>query len=55
LTVEEKSFTVAHAFAAREALPSSAGSFAMPMKRIDGHSIGGGLPGPVTIAFAKPI
>ena len=43
----ERPFTVAEALAAREAFISSAGTFALPVTRIDGHVIGDGRPGPL--------
>ena len=53
LPVEERSFTVAEALAAREAFLSSAGTFAMPVTRIDGKPVGDGKPGPVTMALRQ--
>jgi len=44
---EERTFTVAEAYAAREALISSASTFALPVTRIDGRQIGDGRPGPL--------
>ncbi|HYD29900.1 MAG TPA: D-amino-acid transaminase [Azospirillaceae bacterium] len=49
LTVEERSFTVAEALAAREAFLSSATTFALPVTRIDDTPIGDGKPGAVTM------
>ena len=49
LPVEERSFTLEEALAAREAFLSSAGTFALPVTRIDGHAVGSGKPGPVTL------
>ncbi|ACI97582.1 D-amino-acid transaminase [Rhodospirillum centenum] len=49
IPVEERPFTVAEAHAAREALMSSAGSFALPVTRIDGKPVGEGRPGPLTL------
>jgi D-alanine transaminase len=46
--IEERSFTVAEAKSAKEALVTSASGFAMPVTRIDGVEIGDGTPGPVT-------
>ncbi|KAA0685797.1 D-amino-acid transaminase [Azospirillum brasilense] len=48
IPVEERSFTVEEALAAREAFVSSAGTFALPVTRIDGKPVGEGRPGPVT-------
>ena len=47
LDVEERRFTLAEAFGAREAFITSASSFVMPVVRIDGQPIGGGRPGPL--------
>lgn len=44
---EERSFSVAEAYAAREAFLSSASTFALPITRIDGRPVGDGLPGPL--------
>ncbi len=49
LVVEERPFTVAEAYAAREAFVSSSGAFAMPVTRIDASTIGNGKPGPITL------
>ncbi|WP_188259630.1 D-amino-acid transaminase [Azospirillum tabaci] len=48
IPVEERSFTVEEALAAREAFVSSAGTFALPVTRIDGKPVGEGRPGPIT-------
>lgn len=45
--IEERLFTPEEAYAADEAFLSSASQFVMPITEIDGHSIGGGQPGPV--------
>jgi D-alanine transaminase len=47
LRVEERSFTVAEALAAKEAFITSASSFVQPVVSIDGKPIGGGKPGAV--------
>ena len=47
VAIEERAFTVAEALAAREAMISSASTFVLPVVRIDGRPIGGGVPGPV--------
>ncbi|MBI1209343.1 MAG: D-amino-acid transaminase [Azospirillum sp.] len=47
IKVEIRRFSVAEAYAAREAFLSSATTFAMPITRIDGRAIGDGKPGPV--------
>ncbi|MFC5355007.1 D-amino-acid transaminase [Azospirillum himalayense] len=48
IPVEERSFTMEEALAAREAFVSSAGTFALPVTRIDGKPVGEGRPGPIT-------
>lgn len=53
IPVEERSFTVEEALAAREAFVSSAGTFALPVTRIDGKPVGEGRPGPVTRALRQ--
>ncbi|MGE0211458.1 MAG: D-amino-acid transaminase [Parvibaculaceae bacterium] len=47
IRVEERPFTMEEAYAADEAIMTSAGSLVMPVVRIDGRSIGKGAPGPV--------
>ena len=47
VAVKERAFTLDEAFAAREAILTSASSFVMPIVRIDGRSIGVGAPGPI--------
>ncbi|WP_207459621.1 D-amino-acid transaminase [Azospirillum sp. SYSU D00513] len=53
IPVEERAFTLEEALAAREAFLSSAGTFAMPVTRIDGKPVAGGRPGPVTMALRQ--
>ena len=60
LRVEERSFTVAEALAAKEAFITSASSFVQPVVALDGKTIGDGKPGPMTtrlreiyVEFAK--
>jgi D-alanine transaminase len=60
IEIEERAFTLAEAYAAREAFITSATSFVMPVTQIDDRTIGGGQPGPVArrlrelyIAYAK--
>ncbi|BAL79402.1 D-amino-acid transaminase [Bradyrhizobium cosmicum] len=60
LRVEERSFTVAEALAAKEAFITSASSFVQPVIALDGKTIGDGKPGPVAtrlreiyVEFAK--
>ena len=47
LTLDERPFTVAEAKSAREAFITGAGSLILPVVRIDGAIVGGGVPGPV--------
>jgi D-alanine transaminase len=47
MTVEERSFTVEEALAAREAFMTAASLTVMPVVRIDGRPVGDGSPGPV--------
>jgi len=49
--VEERAFTLAEAFAAREAFQTSATLTVMPVVEIDGKKIGDGRPGPLTRAL----
>ena len=49
IAVEERAFTAAEAYAAREAFITSATNTVMPVVRVDGHVIGDGRPGPVTL------
>lgn len=51
LTLVERPFTVAEALAAREAFVTAASQIVMPVVRIDGHPVGGGVPGPVAAAL----
>ncbi|MDC7789818.1 D-amino-acid transaminase [Rhodoplanes sp. TEM] len=51
LTLVERPFTVAEALAAREAFVTAASQIVMPVVRIDGHAVGGGVPGPVAAAL----
>ncbi|HYA05077.1 MAG TPA: D-amino-acid transaminase [Xanthobacteraceae bacterium] len=53
LTAEERPFTLAEAYAAREAFITSATQTVMPVVAIDGHSIGDGRPGPVATALRR--
>ncbi len=48
VTLDERNFTPEEAYAADEALITSASSFVMPIIEIDGKTIGTGRPGPVT-------
>lgn len=51
LTVEERAFSVAELFAAREAIVSAAGSLVLPVVEVDGKPIGTGKPGPHSTAI----
>jgi D-alanine transaminase len=53
LTVEERGFTLAEAYAAREAFETSATQIVMPVVSIDSHTISGGKPGPVAMALRR--
>jgi D-alanine transaminase len=60
LRVEERSFSVDEALAAKEAFITSASSFVQPVVTIDGHGVAGGKPGPMAmrlreiyVAFAR--
>jgi len=53
LTVEERAFTLAEAYAAREAFVTSATQLVMPVVSIDGRPIGDGKPGPVATALRR--
>jgi D-alanine transaminase len=51
LAVEERAFTLAEAYAAREAFVTAATQIVLPVVSIDGRVIGNGKPGPVATAF----
>jgi D-alanine transaminase len=53
LKIEERSFSVAEAKAAREAFISSATTIAMPVVAIDGAPIANGHPGSVTLTLRQ--
>ncbi len=53
LTIEERAFTLAEAYDAREAFVTSASQIVMPVVRIDGRSVGDGKPGPVATALRR--
>lgn len=53
LRIEERSFSVAEAKAAREAFISSATTIAMPVVSIDGSPIANGHPGSVTVSLRQ--
>jgi D-alanine transaminase len=51
LVLKERSFTVAEAYAAREAFVTSATQSVQPVIRVDDRAIGNGKPGPVALAL----
>jgi D-alanine transaminase len=53
LAVEERSFSIEEAYAAREAFVTSASQIVMPVVRIDGRPVGNGAPGLVTTALRR--
>ena len=53
LPVEERGFDIAEAKSAREAFLTAASQIVMPVILIDGHPIGDGKPGPVTLALRQ--
>jgi len=53
LTLQERGFTLAEAYAAREAFETSATQIVMPVISIDGHRIGDGKPGRIAIALRR--
>jgi D-alanine transaminase len=53
LRVEERSFSVDEALAAKEAFITSASSFVQAVVTIDGKSVAGGRPGPMTIRLRE--
>lgn len=53
LSLEERSFSLDEAYAAREAFVTSATQTVMPVVRIDGRPIGDGKPGPVVTALRR--
>ena len=53
LELEERPFTLAEAYAAREAFVTAASQIVMPVVRIDGRSIGDGSPGPIARALRR--
>ncbi|MCB9957301.1 MAG: D-amino-acid transaminase [Rhodospirillaceae bacterium] len=48
---QERPFTVAEAYAAREAFMTAATNYVMPITRIDGAPVGDGRPGPIAISL----
>jgi len=53
LRIDERSFTLDDAFAAREAFVTSATHIVLPVVQIDGRAIVDGKPGPVAIALRR--
>jgi D-alanine transaminase len=53
LRVEERSFSVDDALSAKEAFITSASSFVQGVVSIDGKTVGGGKPGPMTIRLRE--
>lgn len=53
LAIEERPFTLAEAYAAREAFATSATQIVMPVVRIDDHVIGDGKPGSIATALRR--
>jgi D-alanine transaminase len=53
LEIEERAFTLDEAYRAREAFVTAATQIVLPVVRIDGHVIGDGKPGPVTLALRR--
>jgi D-alanine transaminase len=53
LLFDERPFTVAEAYGAREAFVTAASQIVMPVVRIDDRAIGNGVPGPVARALRE--
>jgi D-alanine transaminase len=53
LALEERAFTVAEAYAAREAFVTAASQIVMPVVRIDGRPVGNGAPGLIATALRR--
>jgi len=53
LEIEERAFTIAEAYAAREAFMTAASQIVLPVVRIDGRHIGKGTPGPIATALRR--
>ncbi len=49
--LEERLFTLEEAYEAEEAFVTGASTFVMPVTRIDGRTVGNGVPGPATMAM----
>ncbi len=53
LRLEERTFTVSEAKAAREAFQTSASGLVMPVVRIDGELVGDGKPGGIALGLRQ--
>jgi D-alanine transaminase len=53
LAFEERPFTVAEAYAAREAFITSASQTVLPVVKIDGRPVGNGAPGLIATALRR--
>lgn len=53
LEIEQRAFTPEEAYAAREAFSTSASTFVIPVVKIDNHTLGNGVPGPVTVKLRR--
>ncbi len=53
LEIEERAFTPAEMFAAREAFVSAAGTLVLPVVEVDGRQIGDGKPGPIACEIRR--
>ena len=53
LRLEQRKFSLDEALAAREAFITGATTLVMPVVAIDGHKIGSGVPGPVTLKLRR--
>jgi D-alanine transaminase len=53
LVIDERPFTVAEAYAAREAFVTAASQIVLPVTKIDGRTIGNGAPGPLATALRR--
>ncbi len=53
LTVEERPFALAEAYAARDAFVTAASQIVLPVVRIDCRSIGDGKPRPIATALRR--
>jgi D-alanine transaminase len=53
LVIDERPFTVAEAYAAREAFVTAASQIVLPVIKIDGRTVGNGVPGPLATALRR--